>query len=304
MNTQINPLQPGDLIYICAPAKSIEKEHVYFAQALFEAKGYRVEISKHCLNTYHYFSGTDVERAADLQYAFDNPEIKAIVCARGGYGSIRIIDHLGWASMLLSPKWLIGFSDITIFHQRMLRHGLESIHGTMPLNFQTNSNESFTTLFDALEGRAYSIQSPASNFNKMGECRGKLVGGNLSILYSLLATDERIDYTGTILFIEDLSEQLYHLDRMFYSFKKAGILEQINGLVIGGMTDLKDTVIPFGQNYQELILSHLTFRKIPVCFDFPAGHIDDNRALILGQECSLKVSNSGAELNFNSISHV
>ena len=298
MNTIISPLQKGDLIYITSPAKSIETECIDFAKSFFEKHGFRVQISQHCLGQYHYFSGTDFERAADFQEGIDNPEVKAIICARGGYGCVRIVDNLQWASIVREPKWIVGFSDVTVFHQRMQNFELKSIHGTMPLNFSSNSEESLTTLLKALTNESYSISSPISKWNKLGEAKGRLVGGNLSILYSLLGTDDEVDYTDSILFIEDLAEQLYHLDRMFYAFKKAGILERISGLIVGGMTDMKDTAVSFGQSYEEIILEHFEFRKIPIAFEFPVGHQDDNRALVLGSEVNFKVSDKGGELRF------
>ena len=299
MNATIPALQKGDLIYITAPAKSIEAECVAFAKSFFEQNGFRVIVSDHCLGEHHYFSGTDGERAADFQKGIDNPEVKAIICARGGYGCVRIVDALEWAGMIRDPKFIVGFSDVTVFHQRMQRFGLESIHGTMPLNFSSNTEQSLSTLLLALQKEPYSISTNENKWNKLGKAKGLLVGGNLSILYSLLGTDDQIDYSDTILFIEDLSEQLYHLDRMFFAFSKAGILEKIKGLIIGGMTDMKDTAVPFGKSYKEIILEHFQFRKIPIVFDFPAGHIDDNRALVFGKEVELKVESSGANLIFD-----
>lgn len=298
MNVTIPALQKGDLIYITAPAKAIEAECVTFAKNFFEREGFRVFVSEHCLGEHHYFSGTDGERAADFQKGIDNPEVKAIVCARGGYGCIRIVDTLEWAGMLRDPKFIVGFSDVTVFHQRMQRFGLESIHATMPLNFTSNSEESLSTLLSALKKEPYAISILENKWNKKGRAKGKLVGGNLSILYSLLGTDDQIDYMDAILFIEDLSEQLYHLDRIFYAFQKVGILERISGLIVGGMTDMKDTAIPFGKSYEEIILEHFQFRKIPIVFGFPAGHIEDNRAMVFGREAELKVEISGGSLIF------
>lgn len=283
-------LQKGDLIYITAPAKAIDEECVLYAKNFLEKNGFRVLVSENCLGQYNYFSGTDDERLADFQYGIDNPEIKAILCARGGYGCIRILDRIQWAGMLRNPKWLIGFSDITIFHQRMQRFELQSIHGPMPLNFADNTPEALITLLSAMKGEEYSISLPTTKDNKTGHAKGKLVGGNLSILYSLLGTDDQLDYSNTILFIEDLAEQLYHIDRMFYAFEKAGVFNKIKGLIVGGMTDMKDTANPFGRTLEELILNHFTYRNIPIAFEFPAGHIPDNRALVLGKECSLEIN--------------
>lgn len=297
-NRSIPSLQPGDLIYITAPAKSIEIDLIDHAKTLFEERGFRVLLSEHCSGVHHYFSGTDEERLKDLQYGIDHPDVKAIVCARGGYGCVRIVDLIGWAGMIRNPKWLIGFSDVTVFHHRLQRFGLESIHGTMPLNFKQNSPETFETLFSALEGKKYAIECSPHPKNKIGRAEGKLVGGNLSILFSLLGTNDRIDYSDCILFIEDLSEQLYHIDRMFQSLRKAGVLDQIKGLMVGGMTDMKDTAVPYGLSLEEIILDQFRYRNIPICFGFPAGHIDDNRALILGRKVAFTVGEKRTEVKF------
>ena len=296
MNQVPASLQPGDLIAIVAPAKAIEREHVFFAKDFFEKEGFRVAISEHCLGQHHYFSGDEAERLRDFQEALDNPEVKAIVCARGGYGCVQILDSIQWAAQIREPKWIVGFSDVTYFHQRQQRHGIASIHGSMPLNFQQNSNEALSTLVAALTGNFQTIQWNSAKNSRLGEAQGVLVGGNLSILYALLGTDDQIHFQDTILFIEDVGEQIYAIDRMFYAFSKAGVLDQIRGLIVGGMTDLTDTATPFGKTVQEVILSHFEYRKIPIAFDFPAGHIDDNRALVLGAEVHLRVEDEGNSL--------
>lgn len=297
-NRSIPSLQPGDLIYITSPAKAIEKELIEHAKSVYEERGYRVLLSEHCSGVNHYFSGTDEERLKDLQFGIDHPDVKAIVCARGGYGCVRIVDLIGWAGMIRNPKWLIGFSDVTVFHHRLQRFGLESIHGTMPLNFKQNSPETFDTLFSALEGKDYSVECFPHAKNKNGQAQGKLVGGNLSILFSLLGTNDRIDYSDCILFVEDLSEQLYHVDRIFQSLRKAGVLDQIKGLIVGGMTDMKDTAVPFGMSLEDIILDQFKYRNIPVCFGFPSGHLDDNRALVFGRNVRLSVDHKATQLDF------
>ena len=296
MEKNLPVLYKGDLIGLVAPAKSINESSVVFAKEFFENAGFRVIISPHCLGEHHYFSGTEAERLSDFQWALDHPEIKAIVCARGGYGCLQIVDKINWAGQLDQPKWIVGFSDVTVFHQRMQRFGIPSIHGTMPLNFKDNSSEALETLIAAMQGTPLPIHWESNPHSIAGNASGKVVGGNLSILFGLLGTDDQIDFKNTILFIEDLAEHLYHIDRMFYAFSKAGILDQISGLLVGGMTDLKDTAVPFGKIYQEIILSHFTYRKIPIAFDFPAGHISDNRALILGNESTLSISSTGCSL--------
>jgi len=298
MNSKIPYLSKGDCIYITSPAKAIEKEHIDFAVKTIEKMGFKVLLSENCLHHENYFAGTDSQRRIDFQKGLDDPTVKAILCARGGYGSVRIIDDLQWAGFLRQPKWIIGFSDITYFHHKINNFNLPSIHATMPLNFSSNSEESIRSLFGALLGEKRKIQITSSPFNKKGEVEGELIGGNLSIIYALLGTNDQVDYAGKILFIEDLAENLYAVDRMLYSLKKAGVLDKIAGLIIGGMTDLKDTLIPFGKTYQEIILNQLTYRKIPICFDFPAGHLDDNRALVFGEEVKLVVENSNSFIEF------
>ena len=291
------PLVAGDLIYITAPAKAIEKEHVDFAVSFFENAGFKVLVSKNCLGQHHYFSGTDEERLEDLQYGIDHPEVKAIVCARGGYGCVRIVDRIQWASMLREPKWMVGFSDVTVFHQHLQRFNLPSIHGSMVLNFKDNTQEALTTLLSALKGESFSL-SATSIHNKPGQAEGTLIGGNLSIVYSLIGTNNQPDYSDKILFVEDLAEHLYHIDRMFYALNKSGILDKISGLVVGGMTDLEDTATPFGMSVEEIILAHFQFRNIPIAFGFPAGHLNDNRALILGKKVRFNVEGTTSELRF------
>ena len=286
----IPTLKKGDTIAIVAPAKAIEKEYIDLAVDFFEQQGYKILVGKNCLNQHHYFAGTDEERLSDFQEVLDNPEIKAIICARGGYGCVRIVDEIQWASLLNHPKWIVGFSDVTVFHQRINILGLPSIHGTMPLNFKENSNEALTTLLQHLEGNHQSISIPSHPMNIEGIAEGILIGGNLSILFSLLGTDDEVNFQDTILFIEDLAEQLYHLDRMLFAFKKAGVLGQIKGLIVGGMTDMKDTTIPFGKSLEEIIIEHIKPVNISLAFGFPAGHINDNRALVFGKKIMLEVA--------------
>lgn len=286
----------GDLIYILSPAKSIEATHVAHAKETFEAWGFKVEISPNCTGRYAYFSGTDSERASDLQIAINREDIKAIVCARGGYGAIRILDQLNWDHFQKTPKWLVGFSDITVFHHRIHQLGAMSIHATMPLNFQNNSSAALHTLRLAMIGEPFEIKIPTTISSRKGSAKGRLVGGNLSILYSLLGTKDCFDFENTILFIEDLCEQYYHIDRMLFALKKAGVFQKINGLIIGGMTDLKDTSPSFGMSLKEIIYEKIESNDLVVCFDFPSGHIDDNQAMIMGAEVELNVSNDFSTL--------
>lgn len=299
MNFIPEPLNTGDTIAIVAPAKRIEASHVHFAKGFLEKAGFRVQISKYCLEGHNYFSGTVDQRLQDLQQALSDTEIKAILCARGGYGCVQLVDRLDWSEFQKNPKWICGFSDVTVLHSHLQSKGIASIHGTMPLNFKENTPEALQTLLDALKSNSYRITGPAIEYNQTGNAKGVLMGGNLSIVASLIGTNDQPDYVNSILFVEEIGEPLYSIDRMFYSLKKAGILDKIRGLIIGGMTSLKDSETPYGASLEEIIASHTSELEIPVCFHFPAGHINDNRALILGSEVSLNVTESGATLTFS-----
>ena len=291
-------LQTGALVYLCAPAKAIEQSYILAAEKWLTHIGLRSIRSKNLTGRHHYFSGSAHERLADLQEGIDHPEVKAIWCARGGYGSVQLVDSLQWASFIREPKWLIGFSDICVLHHKIQSVGIQSIHATMALNIEKNSAASKTRLKELLFGEKTPFAIAPHRQNKFGKASGVLIGGNLSIIYSMLATPERYDFNGAILFIEDLAEHLYHIDRMLYALRKNGALAQISGLIIGGLTDLEDTDIPFGESVEELILAHFDYRKIPICFDFPAGHIDDNQALLLGAKVELEVSERQCLLSY------
>ena len=293
-----NNLEKGDLIYIVSPAKSMDQAPIHSAKQLIESWGFRVECAPHTLGEHNYFSGKDEDRKADFQLAIDHQEAKAILCARGGYGCVRIVDELNWSNFERYPKWLIGFSDITVMHHRSQRLDVMSMHATMPLNFEINSKQALETFRAALFGESFSIEVTASSLNKTGTALGRLVGGNLSIIYSLLGTSDAYNFKNSVLFIEDLSEQLYHIDRMLFTLKKAGVFDEINGLVIGGMTGLKDTNPSFGMTYEESILEKVKDDNFPICFNFPTGHIKDNRAMIIGAMVELEVNDQGAMLHY------
>lgn len=292
-------LKKGDTIYIVAPAKAIDMPLVKSAEEKLNSLGFKVKKGAHFEGVGNYFSGTILERLLDFQSALDDDESNAILCARGGYGCVQLIDRLNWSSFIRSPKWIIGFSDVTYFHQKLNCLNIGSIHGTMPLNFNENSKESFDTLTQACSNNPYHINFNSNTLNKEGQSTGILVGGNLSILFAGLGTKDQPDYKDCILFIEDLSEPLYHIDRMLYSYERSGSLENIKGLIVGGMTSISDTERPFGMSLEEIILDHFQYRNIPICFDFPAGHIDDNRALRLGNKVVLQVNKMGeSQLSF------
>ncbi len=292
----LTPLQKGDLIYISSPAKAIEAEHVHFAEKFLRENGYRVEVSEHTLGTNNYFSGTVEERLLDFQKGLDHPEAKAILCARGGYGCMHLLDRLDWRSFLAKPKFVVGFSDVTTFHLHLNGLSIPSLHATMPLNFQENTPESLSSLLNAFAGEPNVLSASISNYNQLGVASGKVIGGNLAMVHALLPKLPSFLFENNILFLEDVGEHLYKIDRMFYGLRYAGILDQISGLILGGFTSMSDTDSPFGKNLEEIILEHLSHRSIPIAFGFPCGHLKDNQALILGGNSVLEVKTSGSVL--------
>jgi len=277
-------------IRIVSPAKSIEKKHIDFAVDFLQNNNFEVELSTNCLGESHYFSGTDTERLIDFQNALDDTTVDVILCARGGYGCIRIIDSLDFTKFKANPKLIVGFSDVTVFHNHIHSNfELPTVHGTMPLNFETNSKESLQSLVDVMNGHKikYTIESNLNN--KIGHVKAEIVGGNLAIIYGLIGTNSDIYLTNKILFIEDVGEYIYAIDRMMWALQKSGKLNKLAGLIVGGMSNMNDTDVPFGKTVEGVILERIEKLSIPVCFDFPAGHISDNRAIIFGREATLVV---------------
>lgn len=282
-------LKKGDKIGIVACARKISKEELQPAIDIFQNWGLEVVLGKNIFNADNQFSGTDEERAADLQNMLNDTSIKAVISARGGYGTVRIIDKLDFSTFKKHPKWIIGYSDITVLHSHIHNMGIQTLHATMPINFKVNE-EATETLRKALFGEEihYSFESHA--LNKNGKAEGILVGGNLSLLYALCGSNSDIDTKRKILFIEDLDEYLYHIDRMMMNLKRSGKLSELAGLIVGGMSDMKDNAIPFGKTAEAIILDAVKEYKYPVCFHFPCGHIDRNLAIILGRKVELEVA--------------
>lgn len=290
-------LRKGDKIGIVAPARKITREELQDAVTLFESNGFEVVFGKYLFGADHQFSGSDAERAADLQAMLDDPSVKAIISARGGYGTLRIIDMLDFTAFRRQPKWIIGYSDITVLHSHVHNLGIETLHATMPVNFSRNA-EATATLMDALSGDLLQYTAGAHPLNRPGIAEAELVGGNLSLLYALTGSVSDINTKGKILFIEDLDEYLYHIDRMLLGLKRSGKLGGLAGLVIGGMTDMKDNAVPFGKTAAEIILDAVKEYDFPLCFDFPAGHVDRNLALVLGRKVKLEVNAGQSLLTF------
>ena len=285
-------IKRGDKIGIVSTARRISKEKIYPAVKIFKEWGLEVVLGKHLFEEYNQFAGTDEQRTADLQQMLDENSVKAIVCARGGYGTVRIIDKLNFSNFIKKPKWIAGYSDVTVLHSHIHSNfGIETLHSTMPLNISENkfTEESLESFRKALFGEKITYSLKTSSLSRKGKAEGILVGGNLSILYSLIGTKSDINTNGKILFIEDLDEYLYHIDRMMMNLKRAGKLKNLAGLIVGGMSEMNDNKIPFGKTANKIIAETIEEYNYPVCFDFPAGHKNDNRVLILGREIKFNV---------------
>jgi len=286
-------LRKGNKIGIIATARKITKEELQPAVDVLTSWGLEVIFGKNLFQAQHQFSGSDEQRAADLQTMLDDETIAAVIVARGGYGSVRIIDKIDFNRFMQYPKWVIGYSDITVLHNHIQQiTGMASLHATMPVNFpsQVNEGEALTSLQHALFGKKTTCTFSAHPLNVDGEAEGILTGGNLSVLYSVMGSVSFPDTDGKILFLEDLDEYLYHIDRMMTALKRAGVLSNLAGLVVGGMSDMKDNTVPFGKTAEEIIRDAVKEYTYPVCFNFPAGHITNNQTLKMGVRHRLKVA--------------
>lgn len=296
-------LHPGDCIGIVAPARKVAPAEIKAAIDFLEKNGFRVAIGKHLFNKHFQFAGTDEERAQDFQEFMDDPEIHAIWCARGGYGSVRIIDKLNFQHFKEHPKWICGYSDITVFHSHLHALGLASLHCTMPIKITNDDfdNMNNRSMIQALTGGILAYTMPNSSINRPGMATCEIIGGNLSILYSLLASPSDLQTDGKILFIEDLDEHLYHIDRMMQALKRSGKLDKLAGLIVGGMEDMHNNnpENPFGQTAEEIVASCCIEYSYPVCYHFPTGHGDNNVALKMGARVTLSVTPNGGALIFN-----
>jgi len=293
-------LQKGDTIGLVCPAGFMPVEKVSECiRVINEDWGFTTKVGITIGQQYHYFSGTDEERIEDLQHMLDDENVKAILCARGGYGLTRIIDKIDFTNFKKNPKWIIGFSDVTILHSHIYRnYSISTLHSPMANAFNEEGfkDEFVKSLWHVLEGKKIKYQCKKHEFNKKGEGIGELVGGNLAILAHLVGTESDIKTKGRILFIEDVGEYLYNIDRMMYQLKRSGKLDKLAGLIVGGFTDMKDTERPFGQTVYEIIRDSVAEYDYPVCFNFPVSHGKENYALKIGVGYKLKVGNNKATL--------
>ena len=288
-------LKQGSKVAIAAPARCITPDEMSFAIQWLEGQGFVPVYDDRLFAVHHIFAGDDDFRATVFQEYLDNEEIEAIWLARGGYGSIRIVDKLDFTKFLQHPKWIAGFSDSTVIHGKLQRLGVPSLHSPMPFYFANKTEVAKQSLFNALTGKCLHYEFPANPLNRLGKMEGEIVGGNLSVLMGMNGSDIFPETDGKILFIEEVDEYIYHIDRMMRGLKRAGKLAHLKGLIVGGLTQIKDNTHPFGQTAEEVIAEAVSEEAVseydyPVCFGFPAGHFDDNRVVFFGINSRLMVT--------------
>lgn len=304
MQTPVS-LKPGDKIRLVAPAGKVREKHVKTAVTTLQSAGYTVTEGAHLYDAHYQFAGDDQARRADLQEALDDETCRAILLARGGYGLIRIIDEIDFSRFLKSPKWISGFSDITVLHNHLHNQGIETIHAVMPNSFPDDGtqNQPVALLLDTLAGKSPAYSIDAHPLNKMGQASGRLTGGNLTMLTALLGSTSETVTDGKILFVEDVGEHLYRIDRMIHTLKRAGKLARLAGLVVGQFNDLPDSSTQFGMDVTEIITQAVAAYNYPVVFGFPAGHEPDNRPLILGRTTHLSVGDATVNIHQTKTQH-
>ena len=293
-------LQPGDTIAIVSPSGAINVEYIEAAKEVLKSWGLLAVEGLFARNQYFNFAGVDEERLTDLQNAINDPNIKAIMCSRGGYVLMKIIDQIDLKPLRRNPKWIIGFSDITALHNSLSKKGICSIHGSMCRHlFESELNKESIPILQKilLEDYRPTYTTAYNDYNKNGHAKGRFIGGNLSLIFALQGTPYDLDYKGNILFIEDLCEYAYHIDRMMEGLRLSGALSKIKGLVVGQFTDITNEE-KFGKNVYEIIQSAMRDYDVPILFDFPAGHIDNNMPLIIGNKVELNVNIEGGSLTF------
>lgn len=293
-------LSKGDIVGIVSTARKITSEELRPFLELLKSWGLKAVLGETINAEDHQYAGSDGLRSADFQNMMDNPDIKAIWCARGGYGTVRMVDALDFSSFRKHPKWIIGYSDVTVLHSHIHAFGIETLHANMAMEMDIKTPATKESVRNVLFGRDYQVQytTKMENLNRLGTTHGVLVGGNLSLLYSLIGSPSALETKDKILFIEDLDEYLYHVDRMMQNLKRNGLLKGLKGLIVGGMSDMNDNTIPFGKTAKEIVLEAVSDYDYPVCFDFPAGHVLDNRALILGRKATLTISDNSVSLTY------
>lgn len=297
MASRIPYLKAGDRVALAAPARAVSPEEMAPAIATLEEWGLKVVVPDGLYERDGQLAGCDGHRAALMQRLLDDPNIAAIVCARGGYGTVRIVDRLDLTRFAEHPKWIVGYSDVTVLHSHLhATLGLPTLHATMPVNFPTDGSPCPATesLRHALFGTPQDIAWGAHPLDRKGTVQGVAVGGNLSILYSLLGSRSQVDTRGKIMLIEDLDEYLYHIDRMMQALRRAGMLDGLAGLVVGALSDMHDNTIAWGHTAEEIVAEAVADHNYPVAFNAPIGHIGTaNQAITLGIPLTLTIETNG-----------
>lgn len=290
-------LKKDDTILIIGTARARNKETVQPAIDILKSWGLNVELGKNLFKVHHQFAGTDKERAEDLQWAINHKTAKAVLIAGGGYGTLRIIDNVKFKPLLKFPKCFVGYSDTTVIQSRLAKLGIASIHGTMA--FQFAKNEAATlSVKKLLFGEKVNYNIEKHTLNRTGKAQGEVIGGNLSLIYALSGSVDDLNTKNKILFIEDLDEQLYHIDRMMLQLKRSGKLKHLKALIVGGMTEMKDNTIPYGKTAEEIIFDTVKEYNYPLCFNFPAGHIEKNMGLYFGKKAKLEVTKTKVSFGY------
>lgn len=300
-------LKPGDTIGITATARWLEPGQLHMALEVIAGWGFKVKLSDALFERNGQLAGSDERRADELQFMLDDPEVRAVLVARGGYGTVRILDRIDWTRFLVDPKWICGYSDITVLLSWLTNHGFSGIHSTMPISFPDATPEALGCLKSTLSGdfKRLSWESTVWSTSEVN-CQGKIVGGNLSVICSNLGSASQLNTEGCILFLEDVDEHLYHIDRMFWALRRARLLDSVKAIVLGGMTQIKDNTIefgfktdnPWGVQVHEIVRGSLKDTGIPILGGLPAGHQNDNRAFYLGREVQLTASLGLAAINY------
>lgn len=292
-------LKEGDTVGILCTARFIDESELLSSVNLLKRWGLKIKLGNTIGKRLNQMGGTDQEKVADFQEMIADSSIKCIWCARGGYGSVRIIDNIDFKPLLTNPKWIVGFSDVTVLHSHLNKqYKLASLHAMLCSTLSMSNEESVESLRAALFGDKLRYECAPHALNITGQAKGVLCGGNLSILYSLLSSESDIDTNGKILFLEDVDEYLYHVDRMMMALKRSGKLGKLAGLIVGSMSEMKDNEVPFGKSANEIISEHTRQFSYPICCDFPAGHLAENYSLILGANVELSVLESKVCLSF------
>lgn len=291
-------LTKGDTVGILATARKVDLAPLQPAIALLKSWGLNVVIGKTIGLSDNQLAGADWQRATDFQEMLDNPKIKAIWCAKGGYGTVRIVDRLDFTKFKKKPKWFVGFSDATVLHSHINNFDIATLHALVGISVGRATPEAIESFRKALFGEKLSYSLPAHKFNHPGKATGEIIGGNLSVLYSIMGSKSEADYKGKIIFIEDLDEYLYHIDRMMMNLERNDYFKNVKGIIIGGMTKMRDNDIPWGHDALDIIQDITKEYKIPICFNFPAGHIQDNRALVMGKQITLDITPAGTKIIF------